>query len=277
MVKLILDQILSIYDGLSRTEKKVASYVLEKPDDVIHYSITEFSRIIQVSETSIFRFVRKLGFEGYQDFKIELTKQISGTKIPEYSKSASLNEYILELKSLVERLGTTLDEKTLDKITDWVISSRKVIFFGVGLSAVAAEYGSLLLSVLGIPAFCYNDPHMQVTVATGLNEHDLVISVSHSGNIRDTVKSTQVAKDVGAKTVAVTAGMNSALSKVADITVYSPVTRFEKYEFLRGNLGEIAVIEIIFRMVLNKIFSSKKEHLEELSLVLKPKRYEEEQ
>ncbi len=275
---MILDQILGIYDRLSETEKKVASYVLEKPDDVIHYSITEFSKIVQVSEASIFRFVRKLGFEGYQDFKIELTKQISGTRVSEeYSESEILNEYIAEIKLLVEKLGRTLDEQALNKVSDLIISSRKVIFFGVGLSSVAAEYGSLLLSVLGIPAFCYNDPHMQVTIATGLNEHDLVISVSHSGNIRDTVKSTQVARDVGAKTVAITAGINSPLSKVAEITLYSPVARFEKYEFLRGNLGELAVVEIVFRMVLNKIFASKKKHLEELSRVLKPKRYEGEE
>ncbi|WP_041082123.1 MurR/RpiR family transcriptional regulator [Thermotoga profunda] len=274
---MILNHLLGIYDRLSEAEKKVASYIIERPDDVIHYSITEFARIIGVSETTIYRLIRKMKFDGYQSFKIELTKQISGAKtFPSTAKDA-FDEYIDQIRSLIERLATTLKKEDLQKVAEWVVESQKTIFFGVGLSAVAAEYGSLLLSLLGLPSFYYNDPHAQVIVATGLCEKDLVISVSHSGNIRDTVKSTQVAKDVGAKTVAITAGVNSPLSSVANVVLYSPVARFEKLEFLRGNLGELAVIEILFRVILKKIYVEKEEHLEGLSQVLKPKRYEDEQ
>jgi len=271
---LILDYLLGIYDRLSETEKKVASYILERPDDVIHYSITEFSRIVGVSETTIYRLIRKMRFDGYQSFKIELTKQTSGAKVAAYGTKDTFEEYIAQIKSLVDRLETVLKKEDLQKVAQWVVHSQKTIFFGVGLSAVVAEYGSLLLSLLGIPSFYYNDPHVQVIVATGLCEKDLVISVSHSGNIRDTVKSTQVARDVGAKTVAITAGINSPLSSTAQITLYSPVARFEKYEFLRGNLGEMAVVEILFQMILKNTLADKADYLDDLSQVLKPKRYE---
>lgn len=271
---MILNYLLGIYDRLSEAEKKVASYIIERPDDVIHYSITEFARIIGVSETTIYRLIRKMKFDGYQSFKIELTKQTSGAKsIPITAKDA-FDEYIEQMKSLMDRLASTLKKEDLQKTTEWVVQSQKTIFFGVGLSAVAAEYGSLLFSLLGLSSFYYNDPHTQVIVATGLCEKDLVISVSHSGNIRDTVKSTQVAKDVGAKTVAITAGVNSPLASVADLALYSPVARFERHEFLRGNLGEFAVIEILFQMILKKIYTQKEEYLNDLSEVLKPKRYE---
>ncbi|MCS7175894.1 MurR/RpiR family transcriptional regulator [Pseudothermotoga sp.] len=272
---MILDSLLGIYDRLSDAEKKVASYIIERPDDVIHYSITEFARIIGVSETTIYRLIRKLKFDGYQSFKIELTRQTSGAKVfPTTSKDA-FDEGIEQMKSLVDRLASTLKKEDVEKAAEWIVQSQKTIFFGVGLSAVAAEYGSLLLSLLGLPSFYYNDPHAQVIIATSLCEKDLVISVSHSGNIRDTVKSTQVAKDVGAKTIAITAGMNSALASVADLVLYSPVARFERHEFLRGNLGELAVVEILFRTVLRKTYAEKEEHLNGLSEVLKPKRYEE--
>lgn len=272
---MILDDLLGIYDRLSDAEKKVASYIIERPDDVIHYSITEFARIVGVSETTIYRLVRKLKFDGYQSFKIELTRQTSGARVFPIATKDAFDEYIEQMKALVDRIATTLKREDVEKASEWVVQSQKTIFFGVGLSAVAAEYGSLLLSLLGLPSFYYNDPHAQVIVATSLCEKDLVISVSHSGNIRDTVKSTQVAKDVGAKTIAITAGVNSALASVADLTLYSPVARFEKHEFLRGNLGELAVVEILFRMVLKKTYSEKEEHLNGLSEVLKPKRYEE--
>jgi DNA-binding MurR/RpiR family transcriptional regulator len=269
----IFDYLLGIFDRLSDSEKKVAMYILERPDDVIHYSITEFARVVDVSETTIYRVIKKMKFKGYQAFKIELIRQTSGVKSVPLTNMETLDEYVEEIKSLAERMKTTLKKDDLQKAADWIVQSQKTIFFGVGLSSVVAEYGSLLLSLLGFSSFCYNDPHVQVIVATGLCEKDLVISVSHSGNIRDTVKSTQVARDVGARTVAVTAGINSPLSSVVDIALYSPVARFEKYEFLRGNLGEMAVLEILFKMVLKKIYGEKESHLNDLSEVLKPKMY----
>ncbi|GAB4319129.1 MULTISPECIES: MurR/RpiR family transcriptional regulator [Pseudothermotoga] len=270
---MIFDYLLGIFDRLSDSEKKVAMYILERPDDVIHYSITEFARVVDVSETTIYRVIKKMKFKGYQAFKIELIRQTSGVKSVPLTNMETLDEYVEEIKSLAERMKTTLKKDDLQKAADWIVQSQKTIFFGVGLSSVVAEYGSLLLSLLGFSSFCYNDPHVQVIVATGLCEKDLVISVSHSGNIRDTVKSTQVARDVGARTVAVTAGINSPLSSVVDIALYSPVARFEKYEFLRGNLGEMAVLEILFKMVLKKIYGEKESHLNDLSEVLKPKMY----
>ncbi|ABV32655.1 MurR/RpiR family transcriptional regulator [Pseudothermotoga lettingae] len=270
---MIFDYLLGIFDRLSDSEKKVAMYILERPDDVIHYSITEFARVVDVSETTIYRVIKKMKFKGYQAFKIELIRQTSGVKSVPLTNMETLDEYVEEIKSLAERMKTTLKKDDLQKAADWIVQSQKTIFFGVGLSSVVAEYGSLLLSLLGFSSFCYNDPHVQVIVATGLCKKDLVISVSHSGNIRDTVKSTQVARDVGARTVAVTAGINSPLSSVVDIALYSPVARFEKYEFLRGNLGEMAVLEILFKMVLKKIYGEKESHLNDLSEVLKPKMY----
>ncbi|MGQ9855981.1 MAG: MurR/RpiR family transcriptional regulator [Fervidobacterium sp.] len=271
---MIFDYLLGIYDRLSNVEKKVASYILEKPDDVIHYSITEFSRVVGVSEATIYRLVRKLKFDGYQSFKIELTKQISGQRMIPVAKNTTFEDYLSQLKLLIERVQLTLKEEDLKKASELVLESQKTIFFGVGLSAVVAEYGSLLFSLLGLPAFYYNDPHVQVIVASSLNKSDLVISVSHSGNIRDTVKSTQVAKDVGAKTIAITAGLNSPLSSIVDVVLYSPVARFEKYEFLRGNLGEMAVVEILFQTILKEIANEKTEYLDGLSEVLRPKKYE---
>lgn len=54
----IKDRILNIYTQFSPAERRVADYILEKPDDVIHYSITEFAKIVGVSETTIHRVIK---------------------------------------------------------------------------------------------------------------------------------------------------------------------------------------------------------------------------
>lgn len=272
---MVLDRLTSIYDSLSPAEKKVARYILEKPDDVIHYSITEFSNIVGVSEATIHRLVRKLSFDGYQVFKISLTRETTSVHGVVGAEKNPLDDYVDEMTKTLSKLKGTLKPEDVSLAVEKILGSKRVVFFGVGLSAVPAQYGALLLSLLGFPAFSYSDPHTQVIVATSSTDEDVVISVSHSGNIRDIVKSTQVAKDVGAFTIAITAGVDSPITKTADLVLYSPVTRFEKYEFLRGNIGELAVIEILFRSILGAVYDSKESHLQEVSKVLKPKKYDE--
>lgn len=219
--------------------------------------------------------IRKLSLDGYQSFKISLTRETTSVKDIVESENNPLDDYVDEIINTLGKLRNTLNEENVDIAVEKILEARRIVFFGVGLSAVPAHYGSLLLSLLGFPAFSYSDPHTQVIVATGLTDEDLVISVSHSGNIRDIVKSTQVAKDVGATTICITAGIDSPITKVADLVLYSPVTKFEHHEFLRGNLGELAVVEIIFRTLLSKVYESKLEHFDEVSKVLKPKKYDE--
>ncbi len=127
--------------------------------------------------------------------------------------------------------------------------------------------------MLRIPSFHYNDPHLQVVVAANLTPRDSVIAISHSGNIRDTVKSAKVAKDVGAKIIVITSGVGSELSKVGDIVLYSGSPGRKMYDFMRGNVGEIVMVELLFRIALNRVLEKSKDHFEEVSRILKPKRY----
>jgi len=65
---LILEKLKGIFDSLGESEKRAARYILERPDDVIHYSITEFAHHCETSEATIYRLCRKLGFSGYHVF-----------------------------------------------------------------------------------------------------------------------------------------------------------------------------------------------------------------
>lgn len=128
-------------------------------------------------------------------------------------------------------------------------------------------------SLLGFHTFFSNDPHVQVIEAVNLTEEDLVISISHTGNIRDTVKSTQVAKDMGAKTIAITTNKDSELAKVAHLVLQSPPVKYDTYEFLRENIGEIAVVDVLFKETFQRIYQERKKHFENLEDVFKPKRF----
>jgi len=252
----IRDKILNVYTQFSPAERKVADYVLERPDDVIHYSITEFAKIVGVSETTIHRMIKKLDFEGYQAFKIALARELSGLE-----ETIERRDFIDEEIDILRRLKDTLDMKNVEKAVEWILSAHRILFFGVGLSGVVSEYASLKFSLLGFHTFFSNDPHVQVIEAVNLTGEDLVISISHTGNI------------MGAKTIAITTNRQSELAKVVHLVLQSPPVKYDTYEFLRENIGEIAVVDVLFKETFQRIYRERKKHFENLEGVFKPKRF----
>ncbi len=223
-----------------------------------------------MGEATVYRLTRRLGFEGFQRFKIELAREISRN---EAEVRGPLQSLVSEIEDVISTMKELTRYEDLERAVDFILESDRVVFFGVGLAGVAAQYGSVKMSMLRIPAFHYNDPHLQVLVAANLTPKDCVVAISHSGNIRDTVKSASVAKDVGAKVIVITAGLNSQLAKVGDVVLYSGSQRGKIYDFMRGSVGEIVVVELLFRMTLQRVLDERREHFEEVSKILQPKKY----
>ena len=66
----------SFYPSLSKQEKKVADYILEEKGKISYQSLQEIAKKISVGEATIVRFVKKIGFNGFQDLKINIAKEI---------------------------------------------------------------------------------------------------------------------------------------------------------------------------------------------------------
>ena len=64
----------SCYPSLSKSERKVADYILQEKGNIIYETLLEISKKIKVGEATILRFVRKIGFSGFQDLKLQIAK-----------------------------------------------------------------------------------------------------------------------------------------------------------------------------------------------------------
>jgi DNA-binding MurR/RpiR family transcriptional regulator len=272
---MILEKIKANYLSLTDSEKKVANYILNMPEDVIHYSITELANWAGASETTVYRLVKKLGYVGYQKFKIDLARQITLPNLDSGDRNDLMHSiYDHNLNLIRNAYEIMVQEKDrYEKVRDKILLSQKVLFYAVGLSYPVALDASLRFSSLGIPAPVYCDPHMQVMVGANLNEKSVLICVSHSGVIRDIKKSAEVAKSSSAYVVAITSSRNSPLGRVADITLHSAASDPNVSEFMVNRMGEIFVIDVLYKFVVSKM-KNMNEHFEKLSEILKPKRYQ---
>jgi len=109
-----LNTIRSRLDTWSAKERRVASYILENPGDAVNPSIEVLAEKIGVSESTLFRFVRKLGYGGYQQFRIALATETLTPRSTWYeSPEAAIDEksaVAIVFRTSIAALEATLAE-----------------------------------------------------------------------------------------------------------------------------------------------------------------------
>lgn len=103
-------------DEFTVQEKKVATNILEFPKLVLVKNISNLSQSIDASRTSITRFCKKIGFNGYTDFKYEYSKYLS-------EKHNQLQEEHIDI---TEKTTAYYQEKITTIIRDYFISNTLI-------------------------------------------------------------------------------------------------------------------------------------------------------
>lgn len=248
----MLSRIKSARESLRKSERKVADVVLADPDQSIQSSIQTLASMAQVSEPTVIRFCRALDCTGYQEFKLKLARDLASRGTFVY-QDVSLQDNTLSLSnkiidSAMASLGqvrTQISHEAIDKAIDLYLASSRVEFYGSGGSGVVAEDAQFKFFRLGIPAVAFTDPHIQDASAALLDENSLVIAISSSGRNKSLLETTRIAKESGAKVIAI-AATGSPLSELADVTLYIDVVEdSDIFAPLKSRLAQIVLLDIL--------------------------------
>lgn len=135
----------------TKSQKKLIEY-LERVDyeNIIYLSITELADSTKVAEATILRFCRLLGFNGYQEFKLNMAQEMSGGRLKagdsEYIRDISEN-YARSLEKCRQSLSSAAVEKAirLHFVLPYGVLFRRGKFLcsGPGAAQPADEDGDL--------------------------------------------------------------------------------------------------------------------------------------
>lgn len=217
-----------VYESLPPSELKVAHYLLDNPDEIIHASVTELANSLGVSESTVVRFCQRLGYQGYQEFKILLARDLGRPFQDTYQEieldddAATVIHKTLQISqgALVDT-EAVLDPERMQDVVGWLTEADQVYLFGCGGSGGIAEIAGQKLLRLGIQSLVSIDPHTQPLVAGLATPESVAIGISFSGNNHDVIRAVKVAKERGARTVAVTNYRSSPLAQLAEAVLLS--------------------------------------------------------
>jgi RpiR family carbohydrate utilization transcriptional regulator len=250
----LLLTIRTLLPSLNEQEQKVGQYVVDHPSQVVHLTVTDLARRCIASEATIVRFCKKVGAEGYQNLKILLAQELrSGTAVPYHpvmpgdSFEVAVRKVIAaDVKALEDTL-TVLDIDALDQAANVLLAARRVDIYGSGGSAVAALELQYKLIRVGVRAVVHTDAEMQVISATLLSPADAAIGISHAGRSPEVLHALTVAKESGAKTVAITNHRTSPIAKAADITVCTAAQEALSYGYpLGARVAQVGLIDTLY-------------------------------
>lgn len=213
---------------LSSSERRVAGYVTSHQEDVAKMSMLQVAKGAGVSDATVLRFTRTLGYDGFNEFKIALAAELL---IPGEETFAVLDqqdsyEHVVGkvVSTNVQILQDTqelLDAEELRRAVSVIRGARRLYVFAAGTSTPVAEWAYDRLFRLGLPATAITDPYRQVVQASICEDGDVIITISRSGTPRHLIEALrQVAADRPAvQRIAITADPRSPIATLSSVVL----------------------------------------------------------
>ncbi|MRH44209.1 SIS domain-containing protein [Aquibacillus halophilus] len=223
--------------GFSELEYELYNYIIHNEDKIIYMRIRDLADETHVSTTTILRFCRKLGCEGFSEFKVKLK-----LKLKENTNSNKLASTKSSATEFLERTLTHDYDEKIDKIASVIAIAKSVVFIGVGSSGILAEYGSRYFSGLKKFALYIKDPFLPIHGQYLKDSITIVLSVS--GETPTTLRIVNQFKQEGSTVVSITNHSDCSLAKISDYNLsYYISTEFVEDVNLTSQIPVLYLLE----------------------------------
>lgn len=242
---------------LTNTEMKVANYVLDNYEEVLNANITELSENAGVSDASVVRFCKSLGYKGYQDFKISAARDVL-PRDRHFNPSLEQGDdpetickkiFTSEVNVLNQTLAS-LEMNVVYQAAEAIKAAGRLIFFGSGGSLLVGKDAQHKFMKIGVRAYVYDDIDMQLMSSSLMEEGDVAFCVSHSGSNYNVLKCMKNAQENGAVAIALVGQGKTPISKRADMVLYtaSEETMFQS-ESVSTRIAQLAIVDALVAIV----------------------------
>lgn len=142
---------------------------------------------------------------------------------------------------IIRGVGKTLENEVegTDEFVDLIIRSRKIFTYGVGRSGLIAKAFAIRLVQMGMEVFFVGE-----TVTPIVEEGNIVVIVSHTGETMSAVQTANIVRRVGAKVVCITSNTHSKLANASNLVIHILPPKDDERKRLAplGTLFEIAAM-----------------------------------
>jgi DNA-binding MurR/RpiR family transcriptional regulator len=248
-----------MYPSLAQNDRKLADFLLDNGEQARHLSSQKLAQLAGVSQSSVVKFAQKMGYKGFPALKLALSETLAHQ--PQTAPAIAVHNQVLSSdalktvgeKLLVEKqsaLRATLDinsEERLHQALEMLRQARRVVLVGIGASGLVAKDFSFKLLKIGVMAVAEADMHVQLATVQALNNQDLLVAISFSGERREINLAAEEARIAGASVLVLTSFSPNGLQQRADHCLYTiaeePNTRSAA---ISSTTAQFALTDLLF-------------------------------
>lgn len=233
----------------TKSEEKIKNYILDNLDIISSFPIVEVSSFIGVSKSALLRFCKKIGYDGYSEFKYEVSRMlISGVTNDDSLKS---NEDIIKIYQMtIDKIPDFISNDSILTFISHILNANKLKIYGIHETGLSAQYFSFRLAALGIDSEVITLPSVIHEKANFSKSDDLNIFLSLSATSDCIVDAVNTSAKKKASTVLITQNNKSHLLKQCDDYILIPSLNFEKNRLF---LDSQIIIFLCINLIINQL------------------------
>ncbi len=227
--------------NLTKTQKMIGKFILDDAADACFMTSTEIAERLGVSESSVIRFSRSLGFSGFMDFQKALRRDyqenvlsissnitVPSQRIAQRSKFDSDPDYLnRHLKNSMNNLDAVFEEnssETFEKAADMIIGSRHKYIVASRCNSNLGDYFLLYLKHMVPNVESANSASITpIDHMCNISKEDCAIIFSFPRYSSTDRICAEMASEAGAKIVVITDSPDALLASYADVLFTVPI------------------------------------------------------
>lgn len=224
------------FQALNDLEREVYEYVMKNPSGVQYMRIRELADLAHVSTSTVLRFCRKMGCNGYSEFKVKLKNELG------HKNSSSVPDDVTETIDFLKKSASEEFDEKLEKLAGVIAGAGNICFVGSGMSGIVAKYGARYFSSIGKFCLYIDEPHYPTE--SRFFKNALVIVFSVSGESKDTIGHVLRFKERDCRILSVTNTENCTVARLSDynIAYYVTYMRIRDYD-ITSQIPAVSIVE----------------------------------
>lgn len=247
----------------SDSEKEIAHYILDQKERLLSQTVHDVADATYTSTSSVVRVCRKIGLQGFKDFKIKLSAELERRMEhmddinPDFPFSKGDTALDIAQKTsvlMVDSINASYDMMTrqasqLHKAAEMIANADRVFMVGMGDSFLKGQVFQYNMLKINKTVLTDNVPGDISSVVSILRPTDCALIISYSGDTKQVSSVAKFLKKRAIPIISITSNPDSIIGKISNVVLLMP--KKEHYWDKQATFASQAATEY----VLNTLYS----------------------
>lgn len=267
-------------EAFSKSELKIAQFILDQPQDVLEMTAQQLARAADSSSAAVIRLCKRLKVYGFPQLKIELSADLSGgelsrkiqPEVRENEEISSIKERLLvnTQNSLAETVEE-IDDDQIHQLSQIVARSRRLLVLGIGVSNLVAQDIAQKWGSVGTIVIAFNNVNDLLPIVANAGIEDSLWVVDNSGEAPEAIYAAQIAKERKVPIITMTKKGSNTISELGDVEIHTsqPIELPGRIAATDSLLLQFMAIDIIFYDFVSRNYESSISQLNQSAKLVK--------